>query len=492
VAISSAQQTKLKATRQKFTAFFATFAVPSITFSNDTGGALDDNPMVVITPRYSRCAPSGTINFSASLSFKFNGGGSVDTYTWTVVSGGGSFSAGNVASPTYTAPATPALVKVSCAVTDGAKTTTGFAYIRVSNSSEDVAEILAMKGSAPGATNWQMKVRLPKPASVTNWTQDKVICLHVDDVWDGSGDTFSSYGRAQNVVVGVIRGGTVFEDFNHRYVVAEVVSPTVLLQGDVAQIEETLWSAAAGSGIHSIANFNPSDAAFHLLRHHSNYWEYFNVYRLFDDDGNRVANLKVHAGPLLALIEDIAARTLLVVFCDRHGNMLYVPDPDARRVDDYWVAKGSVMTFTNDQWMTILVEHIKPDQVVQVNCVGILSNLTEVGGGYPVVSGAGDWPTPGKEVKGLICANAATLDSWAEGLYAKYNADYAVTLTLPLNHCFDINDEVGITYASDQTGVGINWTAKSFRITSINHRVDLDGKTWKSQLNLIEWLPWSS
>ena len=483
MAISATQADRLKAGLQKFTAQFAIFDAPSISFSNDSGGALADHPLVVIMPRYAIVAPSATLQLDASGSIDVPGGG-ITAYSWTIVSGGGSLSSTTIANPIFTAPASTDTTKLSCQVTGANGTTTGYCYIRTQSSGQDIAEITACKGSATGFKGWQLKAKLPKPASVSDFAQDKILVFHVDDTWDGTSDTFSSYGRPQNVMIGIVRKGSAHESADHKWVVVDVESPTVLLKGNTARIEETLWSQTASTGVHSTANFTPTDAIFHLLRHHTTWWEYFNVYKLFDDYGNPVANLKVQAGPVLDLIEDIAARTLCVIFCDRHGQMLVVPDIDARYDDYYWSSRGSAMTFVEDHWLDIDAEYIRPDQVTQVNASGIKSDLTEIAGGYPVTHSAGGWPVTGKNVKGLICDSESTLDDWAHGLYNKENVDYLVTLQLPLNHSFDIYDEIAITWTSEQTGVGINWVASTFWITDISYAIDLDTRQWRTTFKL--------
>jgi len=484
VAISGTQETRLTAGRQKFTALFAVFPANTITFSNDNGGALASKPMIVICPRYSRVAPSGTVVLDASKSYEREDVAYSGSYTWSIVSGGGSLSATNVAAPTFTAPASEDTTKISCTISNGNGDTTGYCYVRTTNAGQDVAEVVECKGSASGLAGWQMKVKCPKPADVSAFTAGKVILLHAEDTWDGTADTFSSYGRPYNVMVGVIRQGSVHETADRQHVEFTIEHPGKLLQTTLAQIEETLWSTTAATGVHSVAGFCITDAIFHLMREHTNWTQFFNLYKLHDDGGT-LANLKVAAGPLWDLVVDIAGRTFLQVWCDRHGQMLCVPDIDIRRIDGYW--SGTVATLTEDHWLDIDAISFRPDKVAQVNIVGIKTDLTDIRGGYP--SGHAVDPVPGKTIKGIISDDASRLDTWAQNVYIRDNHDHAITLVLPLNHSFDLFDEVGITYSSSQAGAGIDWTAEVFYITSITYNINLETRQWQTTMKLNEGTP---
>jgi len=437
------QEEKLRTSPQRMEVRFACFPLFHFEVTEDNGGPLTFPPMVRICPRYSMVIAGESIDLYGGDSY-VRGGGGVSTWAWTVESGTG-ITLDNASTATVTvntSAATTAMIKLT--VTGAGGSNFSYAHVKVyasgSQGFDGVGEVKSWRASdEQGGT--EVVLECTKSFELTPGVPEMSIhrgmLIWTEDYWGGTKETFGGYKYPQGLFYGYVRGRDFKHDGDRDTVTYTLESPSMFLRGEV---QNTRWGQSAATGVHSVADFRPIDALWHLLQTHTNFCQYHGVVLWYDQ--NYISNLQIDKADLWTIIEDVAERTFGIAFCDRYGELKVVPH-QVIRGQEWWGTPDPIMEF--DEGMFLDLELHKPSEIPWIDYVelwALTSDLREIS------ASAGSKAYGGRRftIKGLICDSEITLDGWATAVRNWKTYDDELTLRCPLNHVLDLHEPATVNY----------------------------------------------
>jgi hypothetical protein len=495
-ALTGAQETTLKSHSQRVRCRFITFPVLNMTnVGSIASGTYTWSDLVNIFPRHSWCDNGGSLDLYGNDSLQ-HGGSAATGHSWTLTGESGGASAGTLSGTagtvvTYSAPASGSGIDRVELQTDGSGSG-NFGYIAYGADELNVGEVISY-GADVESGGWNMTVKSMGDAS--GLERQKGILLVVDDYWNGSEDTFGGYRWSNGVFYGYVnRIRRVHEDAERTDLEIDLISPEKLL--NYTRFDAAFFATSGSDEEIIISALRPIDVVEALMLE-SGINNRHNIV-LFDDT-QTVANLKLSEGPVWDVAADVAARTMCVIYSTRTGDIYVVPDPDIRWDEYEPGGPTQVLTFDTSVFEVIDVHWedvgdpaddpmVPPDPTYgQVVLTGIKADLEEIWARWPRTqdfdSGAR------KELNGLICANAGTLEAWAARYYYKVQPKGQADISLFLMHHVDLYSFVGLTFTPDSdrltnSGLG-SFGDADWYVTSINYQIDPGMGTWRGGVHVM-------
>jgi len=464
MALSAQQITYLKTADQRFRARIGLFDAYAPTITAPTVGSggqqLLPTPVLRCAPRYQLAAHEEVVDLYGKDSYVRGGAYVGDANISFALDGGssGSVSDNGDGTATYTAPASGvAVAQINITVTNANGSKVGYAFVQYPNTTYDevVTEIATLNASVE---SHGYKLTLRARGDVGDFAIGKGILLHVEDTWGSTTSTFGGYKYDEGVFFGYISDMQQFEDFSgDTWLGVEVQSPWWLMERTPFS-GETYWGQSTASGRFWIADFRPVDVVWHYVNEITDFTLYHDVVMWFDS--NTIDDFYVHQGPMAGIVEDLMARTLSIVYCDRYGSLFCVPDPDVR-ADEFWGTPAP--TYTGS-------EILEPALVMDYNMQFFTNQMQELTlaafdrthlGLYAISTN----PTALGDklnIRGLLCDDPARLASWAVQKRAQMNRAWELTVTLPLNHTMDLVNFADVNFTapnqvSGKTASGRTW-----------------------------------
>jgi hypothetical protein len=479
MALSAGDLLNLKNADQRFRAHVALFPAytPTITppaqAAAGTGTALAPKPMIQFSPRYSTVNNSASIDIYVGDSY-VRGGGAAGTKNW--VTDVGSLSAATGDTVTFTAPASGsgvATITVTCS--NSAGESTSYAYVAYPKTTYDavVAEIASVQGSL-SQHGWRMTLRCR--GDVAAFTMGKRVLLHVEDTWAGTTSTFGGYKYPEGVFLGYISGLQQFEDgAGDTWLGMEIQPPWWMLSR--VKMGEVWWGSTAEGGKLYISNFAPVDAIWKFVQDITDFSQQHNVLMWFDQ--NTIDDFITEESDLATLVEDIAARTLTISYCDRYGSLFIVPDPDVR-AQEYWGTPASTYVLTPEFVMSADLKRM-PNQVRKLTLAAFDSSKL----GIYAVSENPTAPGDDPRIRGLLCDRPEQLASWAADKRAQMNRAWILEAEHPLNHVLDLNNFVDVIFTAPQLTNGLTASGQAYT-DQITYRPDIDRGGWETNIRYLQ------
>jgi hypothetical protein len=471
-ALRNADQ-RFRAKVALFPALSALTIVPPAQATAGTGTLLAPKPMIMLSPRYSTVDNGGTREIYAGDSY-VRGGGAAGTKNWATDVGTLDTATGDTV--VFTAPGSGsgiATITVTCSNAAGESTSYALVQYPSTTYDEVVSEIASIQGSL-SQHGWRMTLRCR--GNVTDFTLNRRVLLHVDDTWAGTVRNFGGYRYPEGTFLGYISDLQQFEDGAGDTWLGVELSPPWYLLGR-AKMGEVWWGATAEGGKLYIADFAPVDSIWKFLQDITNFSQHHNALMWFDQ--NHIDDFITEESDLATLVEDIAARTLSIAYCDRYGSLFVVPDPDVR-AQEFWGTPASTYVLTPEYVMSYNLKRL-PYQTRKLTLAAFDSSKL----GIYAVSENPTAPGDDPRIRGLLCDRPEALASWAVDKRAQMNRQWILEAEHPLNRVLDLNNFVDVVFTSPTLVSGLTASGQAYA-EQISYRPDIQKGGWETNIRYLQ------
>jgi len=490
MALTGDQEEKLRTVPQRADVRFGIFPQFTIEVTEPVGGEMVFKAMVRISPRYSMVWAGDSIDLYGGDSY-LRGGSGVSSWAWTVEEGTG-ISLVNAGTATATVVTTVATVaKIKLTVDAGLATEQyGYAYVKVyaagTRGYDGRAQITAFRASGEqGGTEIELLCHDGAAAITSNVG----ILIWVQDYWNEVEETFGGYKYPEGIFYGYVVGETIKEDYKSQTVRFQVSSPNLILRnieipytsfwvyGEVEPPPDAYYIPLGGE-------MRPVDSLWIILQELTNFARYHGVVLWYDQ--NLISNLQIDESDLWTIVVDVMERTFGIVFCDRYGELKCVPH-QVVRADEWWGTPSPIMEFDQEMILEIEIEGLKEQPVGNVTLQALASILPAGRWDFEeIYADAGELATGRKvSIKGLICNDQLTLESWALDVFDwKANKYWKVRLLTPLNHVLDIHEPCDLDYTPQRSGTPL--ATHHWGVESLEFRIDVGTGRWTSHYELYQ------